>query len=126
MEKYVIFNPLTGTHTYVDSVEEARQKQFTILREHVESTVLPMFSCNLEKTNEDGSKTWVLFDLELEKEVEQIAKEAVRKSITEFVNLGNSVPYDTVRQVLIEEGLIKEEQVYDIDSEPAIDSSNQS
>jgi hypothetical protein len=126
MQKYAIFNPINGLHTTVDSIEEARQQQISLIREHVESVVLPMFSCNLETTNEDGSKTWTAFDLELEKEVEQIAKEAIIKSVVEFFGVGTFITYDLVRQVLIEEGLIKEDQMYDIDSEQPIDSSNQS
>jgi hypothetical protein len=126
MQKYAIFNPINGLHTTVDSIEEAREQQISLIREHVQSVVFPMFSCNLETLNEDGSKTWTAFDLELEKEVEQIAREAVRKSVTEFIDVGNLITYDMVRQVLIEEGLIKEDQMYDIDSEQPIDSSNQS
>jgi hypothetical protein len=126
MQKYAIFNPINGLHTTVDSIKEAREQQITVMREHVQSVVFPMFSCNLETTNEDGSKTWTAFDLELEKEVEQIVKDSIRKSIVDFFGVGSFITYDLVRQVLIEEGLIKEDQMYDIDSEQPIDSSNQS
>lgn len=124
MQKYVFFNPENGTHTTVDTIEEARQKQIDLITDYVLRNVVPIFSCNLETTNEDGSKTWTMFNLELEKETDKIVKEAVRKSIVDYFGVGTFVLNHMVRQVLIEEGLIKEDQVYDIDSEQSIDSSN--
>jgi hypothetical protein len=115
VKKYIIFDPVTGLNVPCNSAEEARDIQIQKIRSYVLDVMVGTYLCNIETTNEDGTKTWTLFDLELGKEAEQIAKEAARKSIVEFFGVGSLMTYDMVRQVLIEEGLIKEDQVYDIE-----------
>jgi UPF0288 family protein (methanogenesis marker protein 3) len=116
MQKYIIFNPVVGQHTSVDTVTEAKQTQIKLIREYIETVVVGMFTCNLETTNEDGSKTWTAFDLELEKEIPTLVEEAVRKSIVEYFGVGTMITEELIRKVLLEEGLIQEDQVYDIES----------
>lgn len=115
MQKYVLFNPINGVHETVDTIEEAKQKQRDLMNAFIQTNIVPMFSCNVETINEDGSKTWVAFDLKLEKEVPSILKQIIKTSIVEYFGAGTLIDYEIVRQVLIEEGLIKEDQVYDIE-----------
>ena len=117
MQKYVIFNPINGTHISINSIEEARQEQINSISQYVQTSVIGMFSCNIETTNEDGSKTWEVFDLELEKEVSEIVKELVRKNIVDYFDAGLPIHYDAIKEVLIEEGLIQEQNMYDIKQE---------
>lgn len=113
--KYVIFNPITGVHAECDTPDEAREAQKAVLKDYVCSSVVGMFSCNLQIPNDDGTVTWKTYDLGLEKCLDELIEEAVTTSILNFFHHGIPISEEVIKEVLVREGLITEEQAYDLE-----------
>ena len=62
MGRYQVFNPLEGSHVYVDTEEEAKEICRTYLQQLAEQNLLKINICR-ELSNEHGHSTWIASEL---------------------------------------------------------------
>lgn len=97
---------MAGQYVSTDSVEEAKTVQAELYSTYLKDNIISMFSCIREITEADGLVTQESFDLDSQDTLTSVAIETIKKS-TELALKRAYITDDLIRQVLLEEGLIK-------------------
>lgn len=102
---FKVFNSKTGTYIHAETVEEAKQIRSDLVRQFMEDVVFS-YPCVQEIIDEDGHATWKNFDLGSEQIEEDMIRGIIKTKVNEHI-AGMTFDAGVIREVLLEEGLIK-------------------